>query len=90
MAHHVAVGEVQDDDVIGAGLDALNALGADLIGAHLRLEVIGGHLGRGHQHPVLAGEHGLAAAVEEEGHMGVLLGFGDAQLGHAHLAQVLT
>ncbi len=30
VAHHVAVGEVQDDDVILAALDALHALVADL------------------------------------------------------------
>lgn len=32
----------------------------------------------------------LAAAGEEEGHMGVLLGLGDAQLGLAMLGQVLA
>ena len=90
VAHHVAVGEVQDDDVIRAGVDALDALVADLPGAHLGLEVVGGHLGGGHQHPVLAGVLLFHAAVEEEGDVGVLLRFGDAQLGHAHGAEVLA
>ena len=55
VAHHVAVGEVEDDHVVVAGEDALDALVGDLIGAHLRLQVVGGHLGGGDQHPVLAG-----------------------------------
>ena len=90
VAHHVAVGEVQHDDVVGPGLDALDALLADGGGAHLRLEVIGGHLGRGDEAAVLPGENGLHAAVEEEGHVGVLLRLRDAQLGHAHPGEVLA
>ena len=39
---------------------------------------------------ILAGEDGLAAAIEEEGHVGVLLRLRDAELGHAHFAQVLA
>ena len=90
VAHHVAVGEVQNDDVIGAALDALDALGGDQRLGHLRLEVIGGHLGGGDQAAILAGEHLLHAAVEEEGDMGVLLRLRDAQLGHAQLGDILA
>ena len=90
MAHHVAVGEIQDDDIIVPGFDALHAFLTDLRGAHLRLEVIGGHLGRGDQHPVPTGEDGLTSAVEEEGDVGVFLRLGDAELGHAHFAEVLA
>ena len=83
MAHHVAVGEVQDHHVVGPGVDALDALVAHLIGAHLRLEVIGGHLGGRHQHPILAGILLLDTAVEEEGDVGILLRLSDPQLGQA-------
>ena len=89
VAHHVAVGKVQNDHVIGAGLDALHALVRHLRRAHLRLLIVGGHLGGGHQYPVLTGKHSLGPAVEEEGHMGVLLRLRDPQLGHAHLAEIL-
>ena len=90
MAHHVAVGKVQDHHVVFAALDALDGLGGDLRLAHLGLEVVGGHLGGGDQAPVLPGEHGLHAAVEEEGHMGVLLRLGDAKLGHVLLGDIFA
>ena len=90
MTHHVAVGIVQDDDIVLAALDALHALVADLIGAHLGLEVIGGHLGRGHEAAILTGEGLLHTAIEEEGHMGVLFRLGDAQLGQAAVGNILA
>src|SRR5699024_10871687 len=90
VTHHVAVGEVEDDDVVLAALDALNGLLGDLGGAHRGLQVIGRHLGRGDQAPVLAGEYLLGAADEEERHMGILLGIGDAQLGVALAGNVLA
>ena len=90
VTDHVAVGEVQDDHVVLAALDALDALVGNLEGAHLGLQVVGGNLGAGDQGAILALEGSLHAAVEEEGHMGVLLGLGDAQLGLAALGQVLA
>ena len=90
MADHVAVGKVQNDDVVLAGLDALDALARDLVGAHLGLEVVGRDLRGRDEYAVLAGIRVLDAAVEEERDMRVLLGLGDAQLGHAHLAQILA
>ena len=90
MAHHVAVGEVEDNHVVIAALNALDGLLRDLGGAHLRLEIVGGHLGGGDQAAVLAGEHLLVAAVEEEGHVGVLLRLGNAQLGIALLGDILA
>ena len=90
MDDHVAVGEVQDDDVVGAGVDALDAFVADLERAHLGLEVIGRDLRRGDEHAVLTGVLFLDAAVEEERDMRVLLRLGDAQLRHAELAQILA
>ena len=90
MADHIAVCEVQDDHVVLAALDALDALVSDLGGAHLRLEVVGGHLRAGDDTAVLALVGSLNTAVEEEGDMSVLLGLGDAQLGLAVLGQVLA
>ena len=90
VAHHVAVGEVEDDHVVIAALDALDGLLGDLGGAHLGLEVIGGHLGGGDQAAILSGEDLLRPAVEEEGHVGVLLRLGDAQLGVALPGDILA
>ena len=90
VAHHVTVGKVQDDHVILAALDPLDALLGHLGGAHLGLQVVGGHLGAGDDAAVLAGEGLFPAAVEEEGDVGVLLGLGDAQLGHAQVGDILA
>ena len=90
VADHIAVGEVQDDDIILAALDAGLALVGDLIGAHLGLQVVGGNLRAGDDLAVLALAGLLDAAVEEEGHMGVFLGLGNAQLGLAVGGQVLA
>ena len=90
MAHHVAVGEVEDDHIVIAALNALDGLRGDLGGAHLRLEVIGGHLGGGDQTAVLAREHLLSATVEEESHMGVLLRLGNAELSIALAGDILA
>ena len=67
MADHVAVGEVDDDEVVLAGVDLRRAAHRQGIGAHLRLQVVGRHFGRGHQQAVFAGERLLAPPVEEEG-----------------------
>ena len=90
VADHIAVCEVQDDHIVLAALDALDALVSDLGGAHLRLEIVGGHLRAGDDTAVLALVGSLNTAVEEEGDMSVLLGLGDAQLGLAVLGQVLA
>jgi hypothetical protein len=47
------------------------------------LMIVGLDLGGRHQDALLAVEHALLAAVEEEGDVRVLLGFGDAQLPEA-------
>ena len=52
----------------------------DTRGAHLRLEIVGRDLGRGHQHAALADERLLAPAVEEIGDVRVLLGLGEPQI----------
>ena len=90
VADHVAVGEVQDDDVVLAALNAGLALVGNLVGAHFGLEVVGGNLRAGDDLAVLALAGLLNTAVEEEGHMGVLLGLGNAQLGLAVGGQILA
>ena len=69
VADHIAVGEVQDDHIVLAALDALDALGSDLGGAHLGLQVVGGNLGAGDNAAVLTLVGSFHAAVEEEGDM---------------------
>ena len=63
VTHHVAVGVVEDEGIVLAGLDSLHHLVGDLIGAHLRLQIVGGHSGGLDQNAVLAGVLLLHAAV---------------------------
>ena len=90
VAHHVAVGEVEDDEVLDLGIDLVDQLLGHLGGAHLRQQVVGRHLRGVHQDAVFVLELQLAAAVEEEGHVGVLLRLGDAQLALAGLGDGLA
>ena len=80
MADHVAVGVVADDGVVLSGLDRRDELVGNLRCAHLRLEVVGGHVGRRHENAVFARIDVLDSAVEEVRDVRVFLGFGDAQL----------
>lgn len=90
MAYHIAVGKVQDDNVVGSALNTGKHLVGDQIGAHFRLQVIGGHLGRGDQGPVLLLAGSLHPTVKEKGHMGILLGFCNTQLGLALLGKIFA
>ena len=90
MADHVAVCEVQDDNIVLAGQDALDALLGDSRLAHLRLKVVSCDLGRRNQSTILARILLLDAAVEEERNVCVLLGLSNAQLGHAQIGDILT
>ena len=80
VADHVGIGEVDHDQVEFARADRLDELVGHFRSAHLGLEVVGLDLGGGDQDALLAVEHALLAAVEEEGDVRVLLGLGDAQL----------
>jgi len=66
----------------------------DLVGhfrcAHFRLQVVGSDFWRRDQDALFAGERLFAATGEEERHVGVFLGFGDAQLGLAVFSQVVA
>ena len=90
VTDHIAVGEVEDDHVILAALDRVDALFGDLVGAHMGLHVVGGD-GRGlDEDAILALILLFNAAVEEESDMCVLLGLGDAQLGQAVVREILA
>ena len=56
VADHVGVGEVDDDQRVAPGPDAVQHRLGHPLGAHRRREVVGGHLRRGDEQPVLAGE----------------------------------
>ena len=80
VADHVSVGEVDDDDVEGGVVDGFDDGVGDAGGGHLGGQVVGGDLLRGDERAVFAGEGLLDATVEEVGDVGVLLGFGDAEV----------
>ena len=81
VANHVAVGVVADDGVVAVPVDGVHQPVGDLDGAHGGREVVGRDLGRGHQDSILADERRFASTGKEVRHVGVLLRFGDAQLG---------
>lgn len=59
--------------------------------AHLRLEIIGRHiLRRIDEDAILKGEGLLTPAAEKVGHMGILFGFGDAELMRARVSHDFT
>ncbi len=86
VAHHVAVGEVQDNHVVFAGCNPIYHLVAYRVGAHLRFQIKGGYVRGRYKHPVLAFEHHFFAAVVKEGYVGVFCGFRNTQLCQARPA----
>ena len=90
VAHHVAVGKVENDHIVLAAFNALYAFLGHQRGAHLGLQVISGHLGAGDHAAVFARVRGFHTAVEKEGDMGVFFGFGNAKLRFAVFAQILA
>ena len=80
MADHVGVGEIDHQQVVAHGFDAVQRGLQNAGGAHLRLQVIGRHLRRGNKNTVLALCHGFIAPVQEKGDMRIFLGLGKAQL----------
>ena len=88
VPHHVPVGKVHDHRIVVIELRQKGI--HHLRGAHLRQKIVGRHLRGGDHDPVLPGEGILAPPVEEEGHMGELLGLGDPELCQAVLREDLT
>ncbi len=90
VSYHIRIGKVDDDHVIGSGLDRLHQLVAYFICAHLRLQVIGGNLGGLNKDPVLAFIGLFYAAVEEEGNMSVFFRLCQTRLLQAVLCKELS
>ena len=90
MADHVAVGKVEDDHILLFTSDSLAELARNLNRTHLRLQVVGGNLRRVYKDTVLKFKRSLASAVEEEGHVSVFFGLGDAELTLARLGNGLA
>ncbi len=80
VAYHVAVGEVNDDEVVLVLLDGVNQLVLHLVGGHLWLEVVGGYLWRSHEDAVLTFVWSLATTVEEECNVCILLRLSGVEL----------
>ena len=80
VSHHVAVGEVYNDEVVFVLLDGRHELVLHFVGRHFRLEVVSGHFGRSHENAVFTFVGRFASAVEEERHVGILFRFGCVEL----------
>ena len=90
VAHHVAVGKIDDDPVVLASADGFHELVLHLVCAHFRLEVIGGHLRTRYEDAVFALEGSLASAVEEEGDVGIFLRLCGVELAQALRCEVFA
>lgn len=90
VTHHVTIGKIHHDEIILLRIDSTDELVLYLEGTHLRLQVVGCHLRRMNQNAVLTLERLLAAAVEEESHVCILLRFGCMQLTLAEPAEILA
>ena len=90
VSHHVAIGEVNHDKVILLGIDGTHKLVLYLVSRHLGLEVVCCNFRRGHKDAVLIIIRSLATTIEEEGHMGILLGLGSMQLLLALTAEIFA
>ena len=88
--HHVGRRQVADEQRVHSGLHLAHHRVRHRLRSHLGLEIVGGHLGRLLHLAHLAGEGLLAAAVEEEGHVRVLLGLGHVELGEAQVGDDLA
>jgi len=69
------------DDVVPA-VDIGQQRVSDLMRAHLGLQIVGGHVRGGHEHPVFSRVGRFDAAVEEVGDVRVLLGLGESEIVH--------
>ena len=90
VAHHVAVSEVDHDEVVFVLVDGSHQFVLHLVSRHLGLQVVGSHLWRGHQDAVLTLKGSLATTIEEESHVCILLRLGSVQLLLALTAQILA
>jgi len=89
VSDHIRVREVQDDRAELARVDLAHDPLRDLVRAHFRFEVVRRDLRRRNQDALLAGETRFLAAIEEVGHVRVLLRLRDPQVRDAAFAEHL-
>ena len=89
VADHIAIREVDDDEIKFLGIDSGHEFLRHLGSRHLGLEVVGGHFRGSHEDTLLTVEGCLTATVEEECDVGILLGLGDMELCLAILREIL-
>ena len=87
VTNHIAVGIVDDDHLKLVGLDRRDQLVGDLGRRHRRLQIVGGDFRRRHENALLAWKHSFLTAIEEEGHVRVLLRLSDPELAQASLRE---
>ena len=90
MTHHVAIGKIDNDEIIVLCVDGIHQFVLHLVGTHFGLQVVGSHFRRRHKDAVFTLISLLTATIEEEGDMGIFLGFCSMQLAFALLAQVFA
>lgn len=90
VADHVRWSKVVHNEVELVLTDTLGHLLTNTSGAHLRVEVISGHLGRWDHVADFTGELLLDTAVEEEGNVSILLSLSDVALLKVLLAEPLS
>ena len=78
VADHVGIGKVQDDQIVV--LQSIDHLRGHFRGTHLGHQIIGRHLRRWDNDPVLASEGYFHAAIEKVGDVRIFFGFGNSQL----------
>ena len=79
VAHHVRIGEV-DNDQVKPPLNRADKMVGNLGRTHLWLQIIGGHLGRGGHRALFAVKGHFPPAIQEKGDVGVFLGFSQPEL----------
>ena len=80
VSDHVAVGVVDDDEIVFLFGNSLAKRVANFEGGHFRFEVVGSDLRRRDEDSILARERRFTSAIEEECDMGILLRLGDVEL----------
>src|SRR5205807_39149 len=80
MPYHISVREVEDDSLrLPCTQTRYNRL-SNLVGTHLRLQIIGRHFGRRDQQTVFPGKGCFHTPVEEICHMSIFFRFGYTQI----------
>ena len=90
VTHHIAVRIIHYDEIELLGIDGLNQFIFYFVSTHFRFQVIRSHLRRRNKDTFFRIIRSFATAVEEECHVGVLLRFGNMELGLAVGCQVFA